>query len=131
MNLRFFALALALAAGSPSLALAQDMGQVSTGTGASERFQIIQSPLAAKWTFRLDRYCGRIAQLVVDKNDEYHWEDMPVSPRPSCGKEARSHFQIFSSGLSAKFTFMSDTSTGTTWQLVHDISDTNMWQALR
>ncbi len=35
--------------------------QTTTPVGA--RFEIVQSELAAKWTFRLDRFTGRVSQL--------------------------------------------------------------------
>lgn len=130
MKLSILALAFATMAVASISAKAQDVSPATTAVGPSERFQIFQSPLAAKWTFKIDRYCGRVSQLVVDKNEVYHWEVMDVSPKPSCGKEAKSHFEIFSSGLSAKFTFMYDASTGMTWQLVHYANDINIWQAL-
>jgi hypothetical protein len=34
------------------------------------RFEVLQSELAAKWTFLLDRYTGRVSQLVKTKDDE-------------------------------------------------------------
>ena len=36
----------------------------STLQPADGRFEIVQSPLAAKWTFRLDRHTGQVDQLV-------------------------------------------------------------------
>ena len=38
----------------------------STLQPADGRFEIVQSPLAAKWTFRLDRHTGQVDQLVKD-----------------------------------------------------------------
>lgn len=39
------------------------------------RYEIIQSQLAAHWTFRLDRFTGRVAQLVRIEDDESTWEE--------------------------------------------------------
>lgn len=44
----------------------------------SARFEILQSPLAARWTFRLDRYTGKVWQLVKTKDDDNTWEEMLV-----------------------------------------------------
>ena len=48
----------------------------ATIPAADARFEVLQSELAARWTFRLDRFTGRVAQLVKDKNDGHTWEDM-------------------------------------------------------
>jgi hypothetical protein len=89
-----------------------------TAPPADARYEIVQSELAAKWTFRLDRLTGHVAQLVHTADDENSWEQMQVLglPRPTSAP-ARVHFQIFTSGLAAKHTFLIDTSSGKTWVL--------------
>ena len=47
------------------------------------RFEIIQSQLAAKWTFRLDRYTGRVHQLVKTSDGGTAWETMLVEGIPN------------------------------------------------
>jgi len=46
----------------------------SSTISPSDRFEIIQSHLAAKWTFRLDRMCGFVSQLVKTSNDGTAWQ---------------------------------------------------------
>ena len=82
------------------------------------RFEILQSELASRWTFRLDRFTGRVAQLVKTKDDDNTWEDMEVLERPSISTPSRARFQLFTSGLAARYTLMIDTDTGRTWQVV-------------
>ncbi len=53
------------------------------------RFEVIQSELAAKWTFRLDRFTGHVAQLVKTKDDDNAWEEMPVIDLPSVTAPSR------------------------------------------
>lgn len=89
-----------------------------TSPPSAARFEIVQSPLAAKWTFRLDRYSGRIWQLVRTAEDENTWEEMPVMGLPKAQPSARPHFQIFASGLAARHTFLIDNDTGRTWVVV-------------
>ena len=88
-----------------------------TSPPPNSRFEVIQSPLAAKWTFRLDRYSGRVWQLVKTKDDDNKWEEMPVvdRPKPSAPKP---RFQLFTSGLAARHTFLIDADTGKTWLVV-------------
>jgi hypothetical protein len=82
------------------------------------RFEIVQSQLAAKWTFRLDRFTGHVAQLVVTSDDDTTWEEMPIWGLTQIPSPSRPRFQIFTSGLAARHTFLIDTTTGLTWKLV-------------
>ena len=96
-----------------------DVHQHST-TPPNGRFEIVQSELAAKWTFRLDRVTGHVAQLVRTATDEAAWEEMEVVRLiPVQTGATRPRFQIFASGLAAKHTFLIDTDTGVTWRLTH------------
>ncbi len=81
------------------------------------RYEIVQSQLAAKWTFRLDRTCGSVWQLVRTAEDENAWESTSVVGLDQCKSDKIARFMIFSSGLAAKHTFLMDTSTGQTWTL--------------
>ena len=94
-----------------------DMHQQTTAP-PDARFEIIQSELAAKWTFRLDRYTGRVAQLVLTKDNADAWEPMEVVGLPSVPTPTRARFQLFTSGLAAKHTFLIDTDTGQSWVIV-------------
>lgn len=86
-----------------------------TSPSATARFEVIQSALAAKWTFRLDRYSGRIWQLVRTKDDQNAWQEMFVVDLPKIQSPTRPRFQLFTSGLAARFTFLLDGDTGRTW----------------
>jgi hypothetical protein len=106
----------------------QDIGPVSSGISSADRYEMVFSPLAAKWMFRLDRFCGGVDMLVHDKDDNQLWERMKVEPVTHCGSSPHAHFQIICSGLAAKWTLLMDTSTGTTWQLLHDPkTDEDFW----
>ncbi len=100
------------------------------------RFEIVQSPLAARWTFRLDRFSGRVAQLVKTPDYDNIWKEMEIIGLPATSTPARPRFQIFTSGLAARYTFLLDTETGKTWLVVtgkrrsQDGSEyeVNLWQ---
>lgn len=83
------------------------------------RYEIVQSPLAAKWTFRLDRYTGQVYQFVKMENNELFvvWEAMPVEGLYDIPEPNRPRFVIFSSGIAARHTFLMDSDTGQTWML--------------
>jgi hypothetical protein len=89
----------------------------STIAPSDARFAIVQSELAAKWTFRLDRVTGHVAQLVHTKEGDSAWEDMKVIDIRPTANSSRAHYQIFTSGLAAKWTLLIDTESGRTWQL--------------
>ena len=82
------------------------------------RFEIVQSQLAAKWTFRLDRYTGYIHQLVKTPDGGNAWEPMLVQGISEISNPGRPRFVIFTSGLAARHTFLIDSDTGQTWTLV-------------
>jgi hypothetical protein len=131
-------LILALLFASAELALAQagsDVHQHST-TPINARYEVVQSELAAKWTFRLDRFTGRVSQLVKTAGGDTTWSAMDVLALPDIDKASRPRFQIFASGIAAQHTFLIDTDSGKTWLLVTNTetapdgttSETNLWQ---
>jgi hypothetical protein len=101
------------------------------------RYEIIQSELAAKWTFRLDRFTGQVSQLVhIHSQDEYAWQEMEVVGRVENSQGARAKFQLFCSGLASRFIFLINTDTGKTWELTSSKKqlpdgteqETNQWE---
>jgi hypothetical protein len=90
----------------------------ATTSPAGSRYEVVQSTLAARWTFRLDKYTGRVWQLVRTKDDDSTWEEMRVFDRPPVPNPSRARFQLFTSGLAARHTFLFDTDTGKTWLVV-------------
>lgn len=89
-----------------------------TTSPPSARFELLQSTLAARWTFRLDRFTGRVWQLVRTADDDNTWEEMHVFERPQVQTPNRPRFQLFASGLAARHTFLLDSDTGRTWLVV-------------
>jgi len=112
----FLALAL-IAPGALAQSGPTDVHQQTTAP-PDARFEIVQSQLAAKWAFRLDRFSGHVAQLVKTTDDDTAWEEMTIWGLPKIPTPSRPRFQIFTSGLAARYTFLIDTTTGLTWQLV-------------
>jgi hypothetical protein len=131
----FVVLCLILVAGATFAEETSDLHQKTTPP-INARFEIVQSQLAAKWTFRLDRFTGRVAQLVKTQNDENSWEKMLVRDLPAITAPSRPRFQIFTSGLAARHTFLIDTDTERTWVIVTEKHkqpdgteyDVNIWQ---
>lgn len=92
----------------------------STTPPADGRFEIVQSQLAARWTLRLDRYTGEVMQLLLNEQKVNTWHRIPVQDLPKIKNPSRPRFQIFTSGLAARHTFLLDAFTGKTWTLIFD-----------
>ena len=114
-NCLLLAVLLCSAIGSKAWAKGDFKPSAATTIPESSRFEVVQSNLAPKWTFLLDRHEGRVYQLVVTKYGNNAWEGMLVVGSPVPYKKAT--YQIFASGLSARFTFLVDTESGNTWTL--------------
>ena len=102
---------------SGSAAAQSTKAHQSTTQPPDSRFEIVQSPLAAKWTFRLDRHRGNIDQLVETQDGAMTWQDMFVLDLPDLSSTHKARFMIFTSGIAARFTLLMDSQTGRTWVL--------------
>ena len=112
----------------PSLAAAQTpYAHQSTTQPAEGRYEIVQSPIAAKWTFRLDRYRGHVAQLAEAEDGALTWQVMFGVDLPEVHSAQTARFSIFASGIAARFTFLIDSHTGQTWVLNSFSDDVAGW----
>jgi hypothetical protein len=89
-----------------------------TTAPATARYEITQSSIVVRNTFRLDKYTGRIHQMVKDKDGTLLWEEMIVHDRPLISAPTVVRFQLFNSGIAVRHTYLLDTATGATWQLM-------------
>ena len=90
-----------------------------TTTPPNARYEIVQSELATKLTFRLDRFTVYVRQLVRTKEDNNAWEVTRVIDLPLVTSPSRPRFQTFTSGLAGRHAFLIDTETGKTWVVVN------------
>lgn len=86
----------------------------STRQPADARHEIVQSSLALRWTFKLDRHLGIVHQLVTDDSGHSTWELMPIEELTVSNGD-RPRYQIVLSGIAAKGMFLLDTLNGQTW----------------
>jgi hypothetical protein len=122
---KFLLLGVMLAAALPVAVKAQEMlipPHSSSTLAPNARYEIVQSHLAAKWTFRFDRVCGFVSQLVKTPDGGAAWEAMLIEKRPKCVEDSVSHYQLFASSLAARHTFLMNTDTGTSWVLTTHIN---------
>jgi hypothetical protein len=115
----FLLVAMAFAADEPSRA-------VATTQPTNARFQIVQSEITAKGTFKLDRFTGRVWQLLSTPNGHV-WSAMNVQGVKGTDSTV-ARFQLFSSGLAYRFTYLLDTINGMCWELVSAEDSNDSWQ---
>ena len=86
------------------------------------RFVIVQSTLAAKGTYKLDSYTGDVYQMVQSANGYETWEKLrrQVHSQSDSKFENTNNYSLFVSALAMRFTYLINTNTGATWQLVQD-----------
>lgn len=107
-------------------AFAQSSVNVETAVSTSTtggRYEFLQSTIVRKSSFLLDKYSGRIWQMVKDRNDNTTFESVY---REQSSKEVASskiNFQLYMGGMMAKDCFLIDLNNGTVWQLLQDPSD--------
>jgi hypothetical protein len=86
------------------------------------RYEIVQSTLAIRQTFKLDTYTGDVYLLVHDDAGKNLWQHMTreytLHPDPK-NPDSR-NYSIFVSTLGTRYTFLINVHSGTTWQLFED-----------
>jgi len=96
----------------------------------SSRFEIIQSELAAKITLKIDKYTGNIFQLVTS-NKGLSWQLIPAEKHSKDTKKVnKANYQLFTSGLAIKMTYLLNINTGATWVLSEDNKIGVFWKAM-
>jgi len=88
----------------------------------SPRYQIIQSSIAARGTYKVDTYKGNVYQLVVDRNNNETWELLSRIGHSNndIQIEGQRNYELFLSTIAMRFTYLINVNTGATWQLVQD-----------
>lgn len=92
------------------------------------RYEIVQSELGARITLKIDKYLGMV-YLLVQGDPKLHWRLMDIENKEA-GTLDKVNYQIFTSGLGVRFTFLLNINTGSTWQLVEDPEYGLFWTVL-
>jgi hypothetical protein len=92
-----------------------------TMTPQNSRYEFVQSHIAARSTFKVDKFTGQVYQLVQAENGNITWQEIvKIQHQNDKRKDAQVNYQFFMSGMAAKFTFLINVWTGATWQLTED-----------
>jgi hypothetical protein len=89
----------------------------SSTLGGQARYEMVQSSLAARWTFRLDRVCGNVSQVVLAQSENMTFESMLVLGLPKCVPDGKIRYQLFTSGIAARHSYLLNTESGKAWQV--------------
>jgi len=84
------------------------------------RYEIIQSKVARKYTFKLDKKTGIIYQMVKSRNDEIVWETMIILDLKYEYTITDINYQLFLGDFTVSDSFLMNIHTGKTWQLFID-----------
>ena len=86
------------------------------------RFQIIQSTIAARGTYKLDTYKGEVFQMVMGSDNNETWQLLRKYGHENADAQVLGHknYELFTSTIAMKFTYLINVNTGSTWQLVQD-----------
>ena len=107
----------------------------STTVPADSRYEIVQSNQAVKLTFKIDKYSGDTYQLTEDKKENIlFWAKLRRIDHPeddlSLSNIRKVNYQFFTSGIGIRYTYLINTNTGATWQLVIDKNDDYLWEPM-
>jgi hypothetical protein len=104
-----------------------------TSLSSQQRFEVIQSNLVRRLTFKLDKFTGDVFLMVKDSNDRTVWEKMVRQrhPQDRVSNRYRVNYQISLSELVAADTFLTNISTGATWQCVQAQDGDLVWEAMK
>lgn len=116
-----FAACLFAAASPPLWAQGENATSLSSTVPDSARFEVVQSPLLAKLTFRIDRFTGDTWQFVSTKDKSYEWERIKrIAVQNDTKVPGKVNYQIFLSGIRAQITVLMNTTTGASWYIAED-----------
>lgn len=105
---------------------------LSSTVPASARFEIVQSPLLAKLTFRLDRVTGDTWQFVSKKKGDFTWQPIERIGLPNDSRvQGKVNYQIFLSGVRAQVTILMNTNTGVSWYISEDSKEGVFWAPIK
>lgn len=102
-------------------AFGQQNGTNQTTSLSDGHWEFFMSDVAAKYTFKVDKFTGDVYQFVQREDKSYTWQFIEKETSDKdIQKQDSINYQLFSSGLGIRFTFLLNINSGLTWQLVKD-----------
>lgn len=83
------------------------------------KYELVQSDIVARLTFKIDKYNGRVWQIVEKSDGSYSWDMIEKEESKNDVKiENKINYQFFMSGLAVRFSYLINVNTGIVWQVV-------------
>jgi hypothetical protein len=114
-------------------AAAQDLGSSAiasqkTSAPPEARFEVIQTNSNIRTALKLDKYTGTVYELVRNKDlvrakdEEFAWGVTKRLPHPLDKTDSTTlvNYQIITSSVGVRYTFLVNINTGATWKLTTD-----------
>ena len=103
-----------------------------SAVSSESRFEIVQSTIVARSTYRIDKFTGRIDLMVMRADSSLRWQPMPRREHPSGDTRVagRANYQVFVSGIANRHTYLINTNNGATWQLVLTKDEELVWDPI-
>lgn len=136
MKLHIFVTLAIVSLALTATANAQDLQthtSAQTSAPSDSLFEIIQSNIAVMWTFKLDKFSGQVYQLVHNQNDDLVWQLMEKDSNPANTVivPGKVNYQIFTSGIAARFTILMNVNSGASWLVTTDTkTNESFWAVL-
>ena len=85
------------------------------------RYEIVQSEMARRLIFMLDKYTGDVYQNLLSSKDEMVWRKLgKVGSSNDIAPKTQINYQLFMGGFSVKDILLLNINTGETWYLYQD-----------
>jgi len=95
------------------------------------RWELLQSTLVARITMKVDKFTGKVWQIVRNTDDNLVWQLIPFDHFRPAKPTNKISFQLFTSGTAARHTYLLQIHTGISWQLVKDKEGNSVWQYVK
>lgn len=92
-------------------------------------FEIFVSPRQLRETYLLDE-CSGATWVIEGGEEELVWSFIPRESQSGATASERRIYQIISSGIAAKGTYLLNTDTGATWTMKVDPEKLLFWEAI-
>lgn len=104
---------------------------VSTST-ESGRFEFIQSTIARRVSLLLDKYTGKVWQMVqISSQGDVGFAPIPKDVPSTDVKSEKINYQLYLGGTALKDCFLLNINTGEIWQLVEDRDENISFQKIQ
>lgn len=95
------------------------------------RFEILQRPWAHEWTYKLDKFTGKVWVLGQDEHQISVWIEMPVEGREEPNNPKTISYQIYVPHTPSKQSLLLNIKNGNTWRLVDGLNGTvGQWKKM-